>query len=270
MAKNVMSDARYLGKVCTEHESFNGLRYTISRKCVECASRYKPKAIPKPVIDDLSVHAFGRICPRHPELFGLKSETRPRICAACESLRIILLFARKSDVAYRKICELEHSKRLVLVGCHKGIPCPKHPNADGLRENHGNLCIACRVDLNAAKAAKKADKTRKSREAATLRHRTAMAAKAALRAEKRANPNQLTDKDLKAQTLRKNDTLNRLRFEYNHQEAENADARACIKTLSEPGTKLQATIRRGYEKKLSKGLQRAAQIEQEIAAMQSL
>lgn len=268
-AINRLTEARYLGKVCDLHPTFNGLRYTISRACVACKGSYTPKAIPKPVIDDLNVHAFNKnICRKHPELFGLRDEKHPKVCAGCESLRQILLFARKSDVAYRKICELEHSKRLVLPGFHTGMVCPKHPEAEGLRQNHGNTCIACMTEFRAARQAKKADKALKSKEAATLRHRTAMAAKAALRAEKRANPGGMTDKDLKAQALRKSDKLSRLRFEYNHQQAENADARACIKTLSEPGTKLQASIRHGYEKKLSKGLQNAARIEQEIADIQ--
>jgi hypothetical protein len=43
MAINELSDKRYLGKVCSKHPEFNGLRAKSSSICVQCASEKKVK-----------------------------------------------------------------------------------------------------------------------------------------------------------------------------------------------------------------------------------
>lgn len=43
MAKNEMTDARYLGKICDHHPEFNGLRLKRSYQCVQCCSENKAR-----------------------------------------------------------------------------------------------------------------------------------------------------------------------------------------------------------------------------------
>ena len=38
MARNILTDSRYIGGICTKHPEFKGLRIRINYKCVQCDS----------------------------------------------------------------------------------------------------------------------------------------------------------------------------------------------------------------------------------------
>lgn len=85
-------EQRYFGKVCTKHPSLNGERYVSGKDCVGCGrDRYVRKTdwplnACAPAKEQGLKQYHGKICPKHPELRGLRY-TSIRSCIGCHRAR---------------------------------------------------------------------------------------------------------------------------------------------------------------------------------------